>query len=634
MLLSGFAVFAAPSANGYLNGIYDPIEVPSEYYSTNDWLSDLEGDFNVLWLPTSPGLPTDWTDNMVANLDNMYTGKPDLGGTTLYGAYYRSFLSQTLAENRTDHFGQLLAPSGIKYLIIREDIPSLNTLVRDMEASLTWQQDMNLVREDGALKVYEVREATARSFVTSNIISVMGGLDVLRSLNGMNDFDVSTAGVVFPQQTLGSPLLESTWVISDARQEDLVLLAGKGDVLTPYDATDHHDPKNRWSKASTLDPLHGTWREYLEEWNIDGWYHDYGQGAVLTWANGTESGATIKLSFSVSQADQYRFSCRFLRTVQGGTLTLRVDDEVLTDIDTVSGTNGFEWETVEPTYLTAGEHVLSVTNQYGLNALNLVMMTNQTEWEGAWGSAVSLLSGSPVAYLWEAAPMMPTIDGLDVVWSGQSSQGNAVAVSPEQEVTTTLDVLVEGEFRLAVEGRGDLALIIDDESWSVNGSSPGLAYPGSVHLTAGKHSLTVVNTGTEDAIIDTVWLYSGPEPTLEAFLDQGSTAIAVTSVDTSDPTSYPIELVEDGQAMLVTGIVYYEDWVVLVDGQEIPSMPAWGHLNAFVLNESGPVSIVVEYRPQAWLGTGAVISVLGTLILIPLLLVVDRRIRREHEKVS
>lgn len=629
LLLSGFTVFAAPSVNGQMNGIYVPVKVPSEYYSTNDWLASLGGNFNVIWLPTSLGLSTNWTGDMVSNIENMYSGKPDIGGTTVYGSYYRSFLSETLAENRTDQFGRLLAASGTKYLIIREDIPSLRDLTQSMESSLSWQKDMTMVREDGALRVYEVLEDMNLVYATNNVISVLGDLSDLRSLSWVEGFNVSIAGVLFPQQTLDASLVKGTYLISSAQQEDLILLEGAGIVVAPYDSTDHHDPEAMWSKASTLDPLHGTWREYLEERGIYGWYFDYSRGAVLTWVNGTEPGSKMTMSVSVPEDGQYYISCRYLENVRGGPMTLSLDGDRSVLIDSLSEVNGFKWETIGPLNLTAGKHTLSVVNQKGFNAVNLLLVTENSEWGGAISDAKSILSSSNVAYLLEAEDSMTSTNGsLKVQRAGDLSQGEAVTLSPGEGISGTLNVLDERDFRIGIAATGELEIRIDGESYIMNGTFPEVNYPGAASLPAGEHTVTVINKGSSNATVDTIWLFSGQEASLSDLFNGGRSAVTVTSADTADPASYLVNIHAEGEFLLVTGTVYDSDWTARTSHGDVASRPTWGYLNGFVLNGSGDTSVTVEYRPQSWLYIGGAVSIVGTLVLIPLLFYYDMRRRR------
>ncbi|MBI0584489.1 MAG: hypothetical protein ISF22_09730 [Methanomassiliicoccus sp.] len=632
LLLSAFTIFAAPSVNGHINGVYSPVEVPKEYDSTNDWLASLDGDFNVIWLPSALGLSTNWTSGMVSNIENMYSGKPDIGGTTIYGSYYRSFLTQTLAENRTDQFGRLLAPSGIKYLVLREDIPSLSDLIQSMESSLSWQKDMTMVREDGALKVYEVLEDISLVYATDNIISAIGGLSDLRSLCWIDGFNTSMAGVLFPQQTLGPPLIGGTYLISNARQEDLVLLEGAGSVVAPYDSTDHHDPAGMWSKASTLDPLHGTWREYLEERGIDGWYFDYGLGTVLTWVNGTEPGSIITMSMSVPADGQYRISCRYLESVQGGSMTLMLDGVALTNIDSRSEVNGFSWDTVGQLNLTAGEHTLSIINNKGFNAVNLLLITGQSEWDEAIAGAQDQLSGSNTAYLMEAEDSMIIANGESrLERAGDFSQGEAVTIFPGEEYSGTLNVLSDNDFRLGIVGTGELEIVIDGASYLVNGTFPDVSYSGMARLSVGEHTVTVINRGSSDAIIDTIWLFSGQETSLDALFNGGRSTASVITANTANPTAYPMAIQAEGRFLLVTGTVYDSNWVASTDQGDVASRPTWGYLNGFILNVSGSTSITAEYRPQSWLYVGGAVSIAGALIFFPALIVYGRGRKRDEE---
>lgn len=629
ILLSGFMVFAVPSVNGHMNGIYVPMEVPGEYYSTNDWLAGLDGDFNVLWLPNTLGTSTNWTSNMVSNIENMYSGKPDIGGTTVYGAYYRSFLSQTLAENRTDHFGKLLATAGIKYLIVREDVPELHSLIDAMESSLSWQKDMALVRQDGALKVYEVIEDVKLVYATDNIISVIGGLSSLRSLACIEGFNMTSAGVLFPQEAPGLGLIGGKLLISGAGQEDLVLLDRKGIVVAPYSSTDHHDPAGRWSKASTLDPLHGTWRAYLEEMGISGWYFDYGQGLVLTWVNGTEPGSELGTRVNVPDAGSYYISVRYLQNIRGGPMKLVLDDDELISLDSLSEVNGFVWDTVGPVNLGPGEHAISFINEGGFNAVNIVLVTERSQWERSVDDANDRLSRSEVVYLMEAEESMTAVnDQMVIASAGSYGQGQGVVVSGGNAIAGTLNILSTGDYRIGIAAAGELEIVIDGVATQVNGMFPEMSYLGPMPLTNGTHSVSVKNKGPSEAVIDSIWFFSGSASSLDTLFNGDRSAAEAVSYGIPDATTRTADLRGDGVVLLITGTVYDERWTARMHEWDIASVPTWGFLNGFVLNVPGNASVTVEYRPQAWLYASGGFSIVGTVVLVTALTVHGWRLRK------
>jgi hypothetical protein len=131
--------------------------------------------------------------------------------------------------------------------------------------------------------------------------------------------------------------------------------------------------------------------------------------------------------------------------------------------------------------------------------------------------------------------------------------------------------------------------------------------------------------------MDAIWLFSGQEASLNDLFNGGESTVTVTSVDTSDPTSYLADIDAEGEFLLVTGTVYDSDWTARTSHGDVASRPAWGYLNGFVLNFSGNASVTVEYRPQSWLYVGGAVSIVGTLVVIPLLFYFDRRRRRSKD---
>ncbi|MEM5829575.1 MAG: hypothetical protein QW040_02655 [Candidatus Aenigmatarchaeota archaeon] len=80
-------------------------------------------------------------------------------------------------------------------------------------------------------------------------------------------------------------------------------------LIKTFDSTYRHNPSKLWSRASTSDPLHGGWHPYLEQFGIENWQSDYGEGLVFTWA-------PSKLKEKIVPTDDdliYNFDSKFLQ---------------------------------------------------------------------------------------------------------------------------------------------------------------------------------------------------------------------------------------------------------------------------------------------------------------------------------
>lgn len=78
-------------------------------------------------------------------------------------------------------------------------------------------------------------------------------------------------------------------------------------------------------------------------------------------------------------------------------------------IDAGSSLNRFRWSTLEDVHMAAGEHILSLRNIGGFNAVNLIMINDGVGWDTALSSASSILSSSENVYVMEAGRNMGVI---------------------------------------------------------------------------------------------------------------------------------------------------------------------------------------------------------------------------------
>ena len=151
------------------------------------------------------------------------------------------------------------------------------------------QKDLELVKQEGSIYVFENKDYVQHIFVPSQNFFVMGGLDILTSLNSIEEFNPSNSTLIFLDQGLFEPNLLNyaevgAGIILNKGLEELALsFIDDKYVIAPFDHTTHHNPRRLWSKAGAMDPLHGEWHPYLERAGIENWDFDYGKGLVFTY---------------------------------------------------------------------------------------------------------------------------------------------------------------------------------------------------------------------------------------------------------------------------------------------------------------------------------------------------------------
>jgi len=124
--------------------------------------------------------------------------------------------------------------------------------------------------------------------------------------------------------------------------------------------------------------------------------------------------------------------------------------------------------------------------------------------------------------------------------------------------------------------------------------------------------------------LDVVWLYStqNEKETLEEIFTSNKNSAEVISYQKIDPTRYIVKVNATEPFMLSFAESYDPLWFAYVNGERIQSIPLYGVINGFWINQTGLLEISIEYEPQKWFYMGSIISV-STLIACITYLIYD-----------
>ncbi|MDY6833272.1 MAG: 6-pyruvoyl-tetrahydropterin synthase-related protein [Chloroflexota bacterium] len=76
------------------------------------------------------------------------------------------------------------------------------------------------------------------------------------------------------------------------------------------------------------------------------------------------------------------------------------------------------------------------------------------------------------------------------------------------------------------------------------------------------------------------------------------------------PGKYQVYLNHTGPSRLILSESYYPGWIAKIDGETIPSEPAYGFLNGWDIDKTGQFEVTLEFVPSAQRRWGRIISVL------------------------
>jgi hypothetical protein len=252
----------------------------------------------------------------------------------------------------------------------------------------------------------EIR-ATNSSDNTNNIsvpeenIAILGGLDKLISLNGLEYFNKEKSSLIFIDQDVKTNLYNMTaidkLILDDTDNVTMQLLSKNSVIIKPFDSTKRHDPKHVWSIAGTNDPIHGPFHTYLDKLSIKNSDIDYGKGLVLTSAKDK-----LEIPIKVTKSDLYNLYFRYMKNEQGGTMKIYLDKNPINTINTLDEHNRFVWKNIEMLNLTSGKHTLTLENIRGLNAVNIFVLAPSREIPGLINQMHTLAEKSRNIHILEA----------------------------------------------------------------------------------------------------------------------------------------------------------------------------------------------------------------------------------------
>lgn len=631
VMMVPFAVFASPIVIDQMSSTYNPVKVPSEYIDVNEWMAQGSGDVAMMWVPQTGGESTDWTDHPISMMDSLYGKVPSFGSFNIISANYLDFLTYVLEGNRTADAGKLVSIAGAKYLVVPHDVPALRSKAEMVTSSLRDQENLSIALDNGVLTVYQLDGEIDRAYASGMGYISFGGLDDLLSLTSLSDYQPTSFPVLFVSQGDYESLPAGPLVSSNIQIEDFLMVDPTSTLIAPYDHTDHHRPESMWSKGSTSEPLHGEWRRYIEGIGIDNWELDYGEGLAFTWSGPIHEDNTIRVPLSVEANGEYFLSVRHFISSAGGVMEMLLDGESVTIMDSSSEIDRFQWDTIGPLNLTSGTHELAFRNINGLNALNVIAVTSSQEWLGLADKASSLLGDRDILYLFEGERDFAALGGKMTVGNGSLSRGEALILGDRDEASSGFEVLVDGDYSLYLRLDGEGTCSVDGYE-TILGPRQGLTYVGTYHLSAGEHTLTIAG-GNGHLALDAAYLRkaSAEGPLLPK---AASEEPKVTNVVHASPTKVEVTVNASVPFYLTVGKAYDRGWVAIVDGKVYRSLPGFSFLNTFRIEETGDLTVEIIYEPQNWLETGFVVSTVGSLILIPSLVIIDRRRTRERSHIG
>ena len=601
-----FAIFLAapfftglPLLTGNIDGAFTPIKIGDQYLSLMQWMQDDEEDFKMYSYPI---------------LYWWGSGKPQLPfGSRLEGSHQS--LGYALVLNSlsdTLRLGELLSPWNMKYVVLDAyHVPEQNR--SETFSLLAAQKDLVSTNEcQGLVSLYVYENLADRSQIgaSAQTIAVQGGLENMLSLIAIDSYGTLAQPMVFLDQEMTSRdcLSGAKTLISNQANLDLYLtMLDERYMVKPFELI-NDDPHTIWQKARARPTAGAEWTFWLNIVGIENWQSDYGVGIARS------MGGPLNMSFEVDVAGSYDIFLRCIKFMNGGVLRVLLDNELIGDVSTKGNVSGFEWVKVNTSGLEEGRHLLTIDDRGGFNAVNLFAVLPSGELERYEAEMDDIVSTKRVVSIWEAETALSNT-GVNVSdeYGGNASNGEVLTMPSGSRAWRNIEVVRDGEYRLAVRLAGDAMVKMDAQVVSVQSAGLGFAYTDPVHLEKGVHNIEITpSAGQID--LDVVWLYTveRENESVEDIFTLGEKAAQVVEFTKINPTKYRA-VVNAAEPFMLSFAESYEKnlWVATVNGKEYPSIPLNSVVNGFWIEDQGELEITIEYKPQKYLYYGAVISVVG-----------------------
>lgn len=397
-------IYSWPLFTGDVNGMLKSVDLPQAYLEAHSFLDQQPGNFRTIYIPDflysygeGSGLKPFWSPEKGAIEEFLIypVAKPALPPLGWYSHFYFQTLSpryHSLLSN--DDFASLsrfLTWANIKYLVIHDDIPSISSDTKSYIDKLSNSKYFRLAFQSDFIYIFENVLADENKFSTSTRpILVDGGYRVAASFYARFENQTEYA-FIFADQHPTIDLNNYGVILSDKHPDQLVsdfmftsFTHGINKVyLYPY--AREHNPEEKWSRASYLDPHQNEWHPYISSWQNYSWDFDYGKGLIFT--NNSDDVLTIPIS--VNESGNYYLLIRYLANTHGGTFDVSVGGKTM-KIKSIDAYNGFFWAKL-PIELTKGHNEITISNKEGFNALSVLYVLPETEYYTIYNNASQAL---------------------------------------------------------------------------------------------------------------------------------------------------------------------------------------------------------------------------------------------------
>jgi hypothetical protein len=320
----------------------------------------------------------------------------------------------------------------------------------------------------------------------------------------------------------------------------------------------------------------------------------------------------LEIPFNIKENGEYVFLVRLFQNRWGGRIQIQLDNKSYT-VSTKDQLNKFVWKGIDIIRLEKGGHKITLTNFKGFNVINLFALIPKQEYQKAQKQIEEILQDKRIIYILEAETDLyyqnVTVSNK---YGGNASNGQVLQLNQASKVYGEIEIIRSGNYSLAIRAKGNLTIKINEKEYKISSPQLNWTYIRPIYLERGKHKIEITNLKDQPSDLDVVWLYSiqNKDENLEDILASKEIPAEIISYRKIDPTKYMVKVNATRPFMLSFAESYDPLWVAYVNGEKIQSIPLYGVINGFWINQTGLLEITIEYEPQKWFHYGLAISLL------------------------
>ena len=159
----------------------------------------------------------------------------------------------------------------------------------------------------------------------------------------------------------------------------------------------------------------------------------------------------LDIEFDIEKNNNYDIFIRILKGDTGGKVNLVIDDELVNSLETKSKNFGFSWECIESIYFEKGSHEVSIENDAGFNAVNLIAIIPIEKTEEYFENAEEFVENKDIIYLMEAENNFVFSNAKILMQYGSlASSGEVISFGENGSARLPLEILQSGNYTLAL----------------------------------------------------------------------------------------------------------------------------------------------------------------------------------------